>query len=64
MRIITLNVNGIRSAARKGFYDWLSRQDADVVCLQELKAQKTKVLNDNTIFDQALEKLIVNLRSS
>ncbi len=38
MRIITLNVNGIRSAARKGFYDWLSGQDADVVCLQELKA--------------------------
>ncbi len=39
MRIITLNVNGIRSAARKGFYAWLLRQDADVVCLQELKAQ-------------------------
>jgi exodeoxyribonuclease-3 len=38
MRIITLNVNGIRSAARKGLFDWLPRQDADVVCLQEIKA--------------------------
>jgi exodeoxyribonuclease-3 len=38
MRIITLNVNGIRSAARKGLFEWLPRQRADVVCLQELKA--------------------------
>ncbi|MEZ5541506.1 MAG: exodeoxyribonuclease III [Pseudomonadota bacterium] len=39
MRIITVNVNGIRSAARKGFFPWLVRQQADVVCLQETKAQ-------------------------
>ena len=39
MRVISINVNGIRSAARKGFYHWLRRQKADVVCLQELKAQ-------------------------
>lgn len=39
MRIVTLNVNGIRSAARKGLFDWLSRQRADVVCLQEVRAQ-------------------------
>ncbi len=39
MRIVTLNVNGLRSAASKGFYDWLPREAADVVCLQELKAQ-------------------------
>ncbi len=38
MRIITLNVNGIRSAARKGLFEWLRRQRADVVCLQEIKA--------------------------
>ncbi len=37
MRIATLNCNGIRSAARKGFYDWLPRQDLDVVCLQETR---------------------------
>ncbi|MEE8496202.1 MAG: exodeoxyribonuclease III [Xanthomonadales bacterium] len=39
MRIITLNANGIRAAARKGFFDWLGKQDADVVCIQETKAQ-------------------------
>jgi exodeoxyribonuclease-3 len=40
MRVITLNVNGLRSAASKGFMDWLRRQRADVVCLQEIKAQE------------------------
>lgn len=39
MQIITLNVNGVRAAARKGFYQWLSEQAADIVCMQELKAQ-------------------------
>jgi exodeoxyribonuclease-3 len=39
MRVISFNANGIRSAARKGFFDWLAAQDADIVCLQETKAQ-------------------------
>ncbi len=39
LRIITANLNGIRSAASKGFLDWLATTPADVVCLQELKAQ-------------------------
>lgn len=39
MRIITLNMNGIRSAATKGFFQWLPEQAADIVCVQELKAQ-------------------------
>jgi exodeoxyribonuclease-3 len=39
MRVITINVNGIRAAERKGFFTWLSRQRADIVCIQELKAQ-------------------------
>ena len=39
MRIITLNANGIRAAARKGFFEWLAGQNADVVCIQETKAQ-------------------------
>lgn len=38
MKIITLNVNGIRAGAKKGLFDWLSQQEADVVCLQEIKA--------------------------
>ncbi len=40
MRIMTLNLNGIRSAARKGFFDWVKTQKADVICLQETKAQE------------------------
>ena len=40
LRIITVNLNGIRSAFRKGFAQWLARQRADVVCLQEVKAQE------------------------
>ena len=39
MRIVSLNVNGIRAAARKGFFDWLPRQSTDVFCLQEVRAQ-------------------------
>lgn len=39
MRIITANLNGIRSAVNKGFLEWLPAQEADFVCLQELKAQ-------------------------
>jgi exodeoxyribonuclease-3 len=39
MRIMTFNCNGIRAAARKGFFDWLPGAGADVVCLQETKAQ-------------------------
>ena len=43
MKVISVNVNGIRAAARKGFYQWLEAQNADVVCLQELKAQPDQI---------------------
>ena len=39
LRVVTANLNGIRSASVKGFLSWLNNQDADVVCVQELKAQ-------------------------
>ena len=39
MRIITLNLNGIRSAVNKGFLEWMSAQNADAICVQEIKAQ-------------------------
>ncbi len=39
MRIITANLNGIRSAASKGFFGWMQSQSADFVCVQEIKAQ-------------------------
>jgi len=40
MRIISVNTNGIRAAARKGFFDWMPKQNADVICIQETKAQE------------------------
>jgi exodeoxyribonuclease-3 len=43
MRVITFNCNGIRSAARKGFFSWMVRQRADLVCLQETKAQQQQL---------------------
>jgi exodeoxyribonuclease-3 len=43
MRIISYNVNGIRSAMNKGFTDWLAGNPADVICLQEIKAGKGDV---------------------
>ena len=43
MRIISYNVNGIRSAINKGFLDWLKTNPADIICLQETKAQKGNV---------------------
>lgn len=38
--MVSVNVNGIRAAARKGFFEWLAGRDADVVCIQETKAQQ------------------------
>lgn len=48
MRIISLNTNGIRSAERKGVFPWLATQQADVVCIQETKAQENQL--DNAVF--------------
>ena len=45
-RVITLNANGIRAAARKGFFEWMDKQDADVVCIQETKAQEHQLVDD------------------
>jgi exodeoxyribonuclease-3 len=41
LRVITLNLNGIRSACAKGYLAWLVRQKADCACMQEIKAQQT-----------------------
>ena len=40
LRVITLNVNGVRSAASKGLFRWLATQRPDIVCLQEMKCQE------------------------
>ena len=43
LRIVTLNVNGIRSAASKGLFRWLRRTEPDIVCLQEVKADEVDI---------------------
>lgn len=43
MRIITYNVNGIRAAIKRGFLDWLNSNPADIICLQEIKAQREDI---------------------
>lgn len=43
MRIISWNVNGIRAVIRKNFFDWNTKEDADIVCLQEVKARQEQV---------------------
>jgi exodeoxyribonuclease-3 len=49
MKIVSYNVNGIRAALTKGLAEWLREGDYDIVCIQEIKAEKEQV--DTTIFD-------------
>lgn len=51
MKIVSYNVNGIRAALKKGFIEWLQSVNPDVVCLQEIKAQKDQL--DLSIFKDA-----------
>lgn len=46
LRIVSLNLNGIRAAFRKGLANWISTSNADVLCLQELKAQEKDIGDD------------------
>lgn len=46
MKIISANLNGIRSANTKGFFDWMKTTNADVVCVQELKAQAGDITDE------------------
>ena len=62
MRIITLNANGIRSAARKGFFPWLAEQNADVVCIQETKARQHQ-LTDPVLCPEAYHCFYHDARS-
>lgn len=43
MKIITYNINGINSSTSKGLLDWLGKENADIVCLQEVRAKETFV---------------------
>ena len=53
VKIISFNANGIRSAARKGFYEWLTLQNADFVCIQETKAQVDQLKPESLYFPQS-----------
>ncbi len=46
MKVISVNVNGIRAAYRKGFFDWIQKQKADVICIQETKAQVDQLIDE------------------
>lgn len=46
MKIVSVNVNGIRAAEKKGFFQWLQRSKPDIVCLQEIKAQLDQISDE------------------
>ncbi len=63
MRIISFCADGIKEAAKKGFYDWVLEQDADFICVQDLQAQEYELQNDiffpqgyNPYFFDAVDK--------
>lgn len=47
MQVISFNANGIRACRKRGFFDWLSNINADIICLQELKAQANDLIDFN-----------------
>lgn len=51
MRIISFSADGIKSAAEKGFYDWLKDQDADFICVQDLQCSEYD-LQDSVFFPE------------
>jgi exodeoxyribonuclease III len=53
LRIVTLNLNGIRSASRKGWLSWMAEQNVDVACVQEVKAQADDLEPDMTVLASA-----------
>ncbi len=63
MKIVSINVNGIRSAQKKGLLEWLTELDADIICIQELKADNEVIpleiknfLNYHSYFHSAQKK--------
>jgi exodeoxyribonuclease-3 len=43
MRILSWNINGLRAVAKKGFLEWLQKEQADIVCIQETKIQRYQI---------------------
>lgn len=57
MRVVTFNANGIRSAARKGFFAWMLAANPDFVCIQETKAQEHQLPGDAVLAGYSAEYL-------
>jgi exodeoxyribonuclease-3 len=62
MKLISWNVNGIRSVYNKGFVEWFSKESPDILCLQETKADfeqfplELRQMQDHAIFHSSAEK--------
>ncbi|MFT6274556.1 MAG: exodeoxyribonuclease-3 [Halioglobus sp.] len=52
MRIISFSADGIKNAAQNGFYDWLDQQDADFVCIQDLRCSEYDLQQDTFLPSQ------------
>ncbi len=50
MRVISLSVDGIRQAAEQGFYNWLANQDADIICIQDIRAWEGQLYDQEELF--------------
>ena len=63
MKLLSWNVNGIRAAHKKGFLNWFNEQQADIICIQETKAQPDQIPEEmnpingyHTYYDSAEKK--------
>jgi len=63
VRVLSWNVNGIRAAAKKGFAEWLSKDNPDILCVQETKADESQVPDEiknikgyNSYFESSQDK--------
>ena len=59
LRVMSINVNGIRAAERKGFFKWLEKQKTDVVCVQEVRAHAEQ-LTDPVFYPKGYECFYVD----
>jgi len=58
IEIISWNVNGIRAVANKEALKWIDERDTDILCLQEIKAQKDQI--PNNLFEKEFSEIIIN----
>ena len=59
MKVISLNANGIRSAVKKGFFDWVKQEAPEILCIQETKAHENQ-LGDEAYYLEGYERYFSN----